>query len=252
MKLGIMQAYTFPYLGYFQLIKAVDKYILYDRLSFIKEAWMNRNRILNSGSGSPQQILIPLDGKSSNSMIYEVKIFNKFDWRKKLLNSIYLNYKKAPQFEQVYALLVGLINYETESIADFNNNSITGISKYLGINTPISTDEAYFDEIENQLAVRNKFYSDYDPETYPVKVLRVFEICKNEGADVFYNAIGGKELYDKDLFRQHGIQAGFINSDLRPYDQNQATFTPGLSIIDVMMFNSVAECGGLLDSYTVI
>lgn len=247
-----MQAYTFPYLGYFQLIKAVDKYILYDRLNFIKEAWMNRNRILNSGTGTPQQFLIPLDGKSSNSMIYEVKIFNKFDWRKKLLNSIYLNYKKATQFEEVYSLLECLINYETATIADFNNNSIIGISKYLGINTAISTNEPYFDELEKKLTERRKYYGDYDPETYPLKILRVFEICRMEGADVFYNAIGGKELYNKDLFKHHGIDAGFINSEFRSYNQNQATFTPGLSIIDVMMFNSIEECGGLLDAYTII
>ena len=250
--LGIMQTYTFPYLGYFQLIKAVDKYILYDRLMFIKEAWMNRNKIRNAGTGDALQFMIPLEGKSSNSLIREVKIFAKYDWRKKLLNSIYLNYRKAPQFEVVYDMLEELIGYQADYIAEFNNHSIIRICRYLGIDTQISTDESYFDELESMLGDRDNHFAGYDHELYPVKVLRVFEICRREKANVFYNAIGGRKLYQKDVFSKEGLELGFIHTNDYKYDQGDDEFLSGLSIIDIMMFNSPDSCRRLLDAYSIV
>jgi hypothetical protein len=247
-----MQSYTFPYLGYFQLIKAVDKYILYDRLMFIKEAWMNRNKIRNAGTGSALQFMVPLEGKSSNSLIKEVKIFSKYDWRKKILNSIYLNYRKAPEFEAVYELLEDIINFQTHYIAEFNNHSIIRICRYLGIDTQISTDESYFDELESKLIDRETYFPRYDHEQYPAKVLRVFEICRREKANVFYNAIGGTKLYNKDLFSKEGLKLGFIHTNDYNYEQGGDKFLSGLSIIDIMMYNSPDERNRLLDAYTIV
>jgi hypothetical protein len=149
-------------------------------------------------------------------------------------------------------MLEDLINYQTDSIGEFNNNSIIRICQYLGILTKISTDEPYFDEIEGMLKDRDKYFAAYDHKQYPVKVLRVFEICRRENAKVFYNAIGGKELYNKDLFRKEGLELGFIHTKEYSYDQGGKEFLPGLSIIDILMYNSQDECNKLLDAYTIV
>jgi len=72
MKLGIMQPYFLPYIGYFQLIKAVDKYVIYDDVNFIKGGWINRNRILLNGSAF--MINVPMQGASSSKKINEIEI----------------------------------------------------------------------------------------------------------------------------------------------------------------------------------
>ena len=92
MKLAIMQPYFMPYIGYFQTMTAVDKYLLYDKVAFIKKGWINRNRIYIQNVGT-QFITIPLKNKSSFTNISDVQIDNTTDWRSKMLNLIYYNYK---------------------------------------------------------------------------------------------------------------------------------------------------------------
>jgi hypothetical protein len=185
-------------------------------------------------------------------MINETRIHNKFNWQRKLLRTIYVNYVKAPYFNDVYPLLENIINDQAEYLYDFNNHSIIEIAKYLNIQTPISTNEPYFDELEEHLAEKDKYYPDYDENKYPVRVLRILEICRKEGADIYYNAIGGRELYDKKLFRKHNIDLGFIKTKPLTYKQYQHEFVPGLSIIDVMMFNEPEKINAMLDDYELV
>jgi hypothetical protein len=252
MKISIMQPYFFPYLGYFQLIHAVDKFILYKRVNFIKEAWMNRNFILNAGNGSKMQIACQLKNKSSYSLINEVRLHEKNSFAKKLLKTLYLNYRKSPYFNNVFPLIEYIFSNQYDYLYEFNNNSIIEIARYLMIKTIISTDENYFDELEVQLAEREKHFPQYDKNNYPVKLLRVFEICRKEGANIFYNAIGGSKLYNKERFRQANIELGFIEAKPVFYPQYNHSFVPDLSIIDVMMFNPVERFSEMLSGYDII
>jgi hypothetical protein len=252
MKLAVMQPYIFPYLGYFQLINSVDKYILYHRLTFIKDSWMNRNRILHTGMGEPFLFTIPLLGKSSNELINKVKIHNQFNWQKKLLSTVFFNYKRAPYFTHVYPLVEKIINFPCEYLNELNCNSVTEIAHYLNINTLISTDEPYFDDMEQILSQRDVYFPDYDVDQYPVKVLRALEICKKEGAHIFYNAIGGRQLYDQKLFKKHDIELQFIKTKPYVYRQFQQPFVPDLSIIDVMMFNPPEKITELLNHFELV
>lgn len=252
MKLAIMQPYFFPYLGYFQLINAVDNYILYNRVNYKKKSWLNRNYMLSAGNGTPVQFGIPLTNASSNKMINEVKIHNNLNWRQKFLRTVFFNYKRAPYFNDVYPLIENIINARYEYLYTFNNNSIIKIADYLNIQTKIITDDAYFNELEAHLANRDKYFHNYDKHTYSARVLRVLEICKERNADVYYNAIGGQTLYDKELFRKHNIELGFIETKPITYIQFEHAFISGLSIIDVMMFNSLEKIHELLCEYDII
>jgi hypothetical protein len=252
MKLAMMQPYFFPYLGYFQLINAVDKYILYDNVYFTKNGWINRNRILEKNKG---EILItmPLKNKSHLKKIYEVLIDDSQPWRKKVLKSLQNNYNKAPMFHAAFPLLEYLISYNTDNLSEYNINSIKEICNYLEIKTEIITDRKKYLSIEDNLkeTTNEKILSETD-ETINSKTKRILDVCSYEKADIYINAIGGKELYSKEIFSQNYIELFFIQSSQTYYKQYENEFIPWLSIIDVLMFNPREHIRHLLNEYTLL
>ena len=229
MKLGIMQPYFFPYIGYFQLIKAVDKYVIYDDVNYIKGGWINRNRILLN----KQDFLlnINLRGASPFKKINEINIDNNRD---KILKTIAQAYKKAPYYSEAYNLIEKIINYDSDNLAVFLTNSLIRISDYLGINTEfiISSDIEKNNELKGQE--------------------KVLSICKLLEATEYYNAIGGQELYSVSDFKEKGIDLHFLKVNPIEYAQFDNEFIPHLSIIDVLMFNSPEDINCMLDRYELL
>lgn len=255
MKLAIMQPYFMPYIGYFQAIAAVDKYILYSNLNFIKEAWMNRNRILMR-DGRIYQFTVPLLHKSSNQMIRDVRIDNSKPWSQNLLLTIASNYKKAPFFNEIFPLFDSLLSKEYTTLTGLNAETIISIARFLGINTAIEFDNSRFLDMENSLSCLDDDYSQfpYMKKTRPIrKTARVLEMCRMEGADQFVNAIGGQALYNKDEFKEYGIDLKFIKTNEISYSQNNRDiFSANLSIIDVLMFNGLDGAKELLNEYELV
>lgn len=254
MKLAIMQPYFMPYIGYFQAIKAVDKYILYSNLNFIKEAWMNRNRVRQK-DGRVCYVLVPLQHKSSNTLIYDILIDNSKHWRKDILNTLFFSYKKSEHFEEIYTLLESMLSVEVASLTELNTLTIKGISDYLEIPTVIESDFTRYFELEEELKSIGIDYSSYPymERTRPIKkVARVLEICRREGADIFVNAIGGQALYSKKEFAEYGISLYFVQTNSISYPQYGHEFDPNLSIIDVLMHNGKEGTKRLLDEYALI
>lgn len=234
MKLAVMQPYIFPYIGYFQMIKAVDKFVFYDDVNFIKQGWINRNKILVSG----QEFLftVPLEGADSFRLISDTKIKERLydNWKIKFRKTIDQSYKKAPFFAVVKELIDSIINKPPLSIGNLAIDSIVSVSKYLGIETEfVISSEAY----QNQGLERQ---------------LRLVDICNLEKADHYINVLGGWELYSKKEFIKHGIHLNFIDILPIEYKQFKNEFVPWLSIIDVMMFNSTEEINQILDQYELV
>jgi hypothetical protein len=220
MKLAIMQPYLFPYLGYFQLIAQVDKFVFYDDVNFIKNGWINRNRLCVGGTA--HYVTFPLAGASPFQKINEILIQNDKVWRKKLAERIRHSYSKAPYFAAVNALVLKILMAEERSMANAAKNSITEVCDYLSLDTEfVMTSSIY----------NNANLSGVD---------RVIDICRREFADEYYNPPGGRELYDEALFKAAGMELHFIDPRLDAYPQFSAKFIPGLSIIDVLMFNDPA------------
>lgn len=256
MKLAIMQPYFMPYLGYFQAIHAVDKYILYSNLSFIKDGWMNRNRILIK-DGKVAIINVPLIHKSSNTFIFDIRIDNTRNWNKKLIKSILLNYKGSQYFEDIYPFFEKLLSKSYNFLYQLNADTIIEISRFMGITTPIEFENRNkYRELEIQLSnVEKGDYTDFEfmQKTKPIKkVARVLAISAIEKADVFINAIGGQELYDKNEFASYGIDLKFIKTGDINYPQFSKEFVPNLSIIDVLMHNGKEATRQLLNEFTLI
>lgn len=234
MNLVIMQPYLFPYVGYFQLLVAADRFVIYDDVNFIKGGWINRNRILMQGK--PHLFTIPLEAPSPNRKINDIQLGNKFDWRSKLLQTIAQSYKRASNFTAAYDLISKILSEPTLSITDLVYVSLREIVAYL--------------ELPVQLIPSSSIYNNSQLRSEE----RVLDICKKENASCYINAMGGRELYSDSTFKGQGIELYFLQPDLVPYQQvGQVTdFTPGLSIIDVLMNNSAAEANRLLANYTLI
>jgi hypothetical protein len=228
-KIGIMQPYLFPHIGYFQLMNAVDEYIIYDDVQFIKGGWINRNNILIGGD--KVLVTFALEGASANKMIKEIDIKDDF---KKFLKTISMAYSKAPYHSHILALLDSICGYENRNLVAFTHNSFREISNYIGFDADI--------QLSSDLRKNNNL-SGKD---------KVISICKEKHADVYINAIGGKALYDRQDFLDNGIRLKFLKSEEVAYKQIKSHFVPGLSIIDVMMFNSPLKIKELLNEYSLV
>ena len=231
MILGIMQPYFMPYIGYFQLLNAVDKYVIYDNAKYTKKGWINRNRILQNNKDT--LISISVEKDSDYLDIKDRSVADSFD-KKKLINQIRDPYRKAPYFEQVIPIVEDIINYEEKNLFLYIYNSIKEVCKFLNIHTEIIIS------------------STIDVDQTPAGQDRVIAICKTLGAEDYYNAIGGQELYQPKDFEKEGINLRFLSSNLVTYKQFNNDFIPWLSIIDVMMFNSLAEIQDMLNEYKLI
>lgn len=232
MKLGIMQPYFLPYIGYWQLLNAVDRYVVYDDVNFIKRGWINRNRILIEGK--PAYFTLSILEASQNKRINEIKVNQDKKLLYKNMKTVELVYKKAPCFSEVFALLEKIMDSREEYLSRFIFDSIRMICDYLEIKTELLVSSAL--EKNNALKGEDK----------------VLEICSLLGADEYYNAIGGRALYSCEHFRSKGIELKFVKTDPIEYPQFKNEFQPNLSILDVMMFNSVPEIKKMLERYTLI
>ncbi len=228
LKLGIMQPYFMPYIGYWQLMKAVDKYVVYDDVNYIKGGWVARNNILMNGE--KKMFIVRLNGASPNKHFNEITIADDLS---QLMKTLQHTYRKAPYFEQTMTLLTRIAAYSDKKLSAFIVNSFREVLRYLDVDTEIILSSAI--EKNNELRGKDK----------------VLEICRILGATTYYNAIGGQELYDKDEFREHGIDLCFMETPLVEYPQLGKKFVPYLSMIDVLMNNSPEEVNALLDNFNL-
>ena len=227
-----MQPYFFPYIGYFQLIAAVDTFIVYDNIKYTKKGWINRNRMLQNGKDA--MFSLPLKSDSDYLDVCERELASDFN-RDKLLNQFRGAYLRASYFEQVFPLVEQIVRYEDANLFRYTYHSISRICEYLGITTEIkvSSDIAIDHNLKNQD--------------------KVLDLCGAVGANVYVNAIGGKELYSKEVFLDKNIALKFIQSKSFEYTQFGTEFVPWLSIIDVMMFNSLDTIkSNILANYELI
>lgn len=230
MRLGIMQPYFFPYLGYFALIKHTDQWIVFDTPQFIRHGWIERNRILKPGEGW-QYIMVPLEKHSRDTAIKDIKIKQSIDWRRKILAQLEHYKRKAPYYSIVINLIKESIHFKTDSIVELDINILKAVCNYLNINF------CY------------KVFSTSDIKTNKVNAPDewALEISKALGATEYYNPPGGEEFFDKGKYKKSKIELKFLKLNSQEYIQQSNIFEPGLSIIDVMMFNSADEINYMLN-----
>jgi hypothetical protein len=215
MKVAIMQPYFFPYIGYWQLIQAVDRFVIYDDVNYIKGGWINRNRILINGK--PVFITAPLHQSSPFKRICNTALQPSLVWRDKLVKMVETTYRRATCFVEVFPIVEELIRHETDNLSDYLAHQLQTLSAFMGINTEfVMTSRCYKN---NELSGQG----------------RLLDVCIREGATTYINPQGGQSLYDSEPFRKAGIDLRFIVIRPLPYKQRATMFVPYLSIIDALM-----------------
>lgn len=225
-RIAIMQPYFLPYIGYWQLIHAVDCFVIYDDVNYIKGGWINRNRILINGE--PAYITVPLQQSSPYKRICDITLQPSFSWRDKLTKMVEITYRKAPCFAEVFPIFESLIRYEANNLSDYLAHQLQILSEFMGIETQIVASSRCY---ENELLSGEE---------------RVLDICAREAAQVYCNLPGGRALYDAGRFSAQGIELKFLQPGLTEYRQFSSSFQPWLSILDVLMFNDRATVKEML------
>ncbi|MDO5438341.1 MAG: WbqC family protein [bacterium] len=236
MKIGIMQPYFFPYIGYFSLIKNTDKFIIFDTPQFIRHGWIERNRILKQ-DGNWQYIAVPLMKHSQTTAIRDIVINNKENWKNKILAQLIHYKKKAPYYYKTIKLLNEIFEFETDSITDLNTHVLKKVCEHL----EIDFNYEIFSRMNLQIEEVNA------PDEWALN------ICKALGnIDEYWNPEGGTEFFDRTKYEKAGIKLYFQKMNIQPYLQGDSVKETGLSIIDVLMFNSKEEILEMMNNYELI
>ncbi len=211
-----MQPYFLPYIGYFQLVSAVDLFVVYDNIKFTKKGWINRNRLLQNGAAAT--FTLPLKKGSDSLEVRERELSADFD-RDKLLRRFEGAYRRAPHFARTFPLLESVVRHPDSNLFGYLHHALVRTCRHLGLSTEIKRSS----EIAADHSLKNQD--------------RVLAVCAAVGARTYVNAIGGAELYSKEAFRARGVELKFVRAKPFEYPQFGAAFAPSLSIVDVLMFN---------------
>ena len=228
-----MQPYIFPYIGYYQLLNAVDTFVILDDVNFIMRGWINRNNIVVNGK--PFLFSLPLKNASQNNYIQHAQLAFDEKGKNKFLKTFHMAYKKAPYFDAFYPFLQDIILFPEEDLTSYIHNSLTKTLQYLDIKKNILRSSRI--EKDNTLKAE----------------ARIIEICRKTDTDLYINPSGGKSLYQKEDFEKHNITLKFINTvfDDIKYKQFNDNYISNLSFLDILMFNSTEQIKTYLGKYTL-
>lgn len=233
MTLAILQPYFCPYLGYFQLINKVDKLVIYDNIEYTRRGWYTKNRFLLNNQ--PHPFSIPLKRDSDYLFVKERCLADSSHKSViKTLRQIENSYRRTPFFSEIFPVIHSVFVNPNKNLFDYILHSVVTFTKVLGINTEILKSSDL--KIDHSLKSQNK----------------VIAICKHLRADTYINPIGGKDLYNEDIFAENGLDLKFLRMNKLNYDQFREPFVPSLSIIDVLMYNGVEKTRALLTEYRLV
>jgi len=236
MKIAINQPYFFPYLGYFSLIKNTDQFIILDVVQFVPQSWIRRNRILKADNGW-RYILVPVNKAPREALIKDITICNTTNWKMEILNQMSVYKRIAPNYQDVFDLVNNIFESEYNHISELCQVSLKAVCNYLGIETEI------INFVELDISIQT-------PESTDEWALNICKAMKN--VDEYWNLPNGISFYDKTKYEAAGVTIKFPRNRLRSYNQERSVFEPGLSIIDVMMFNSKKEIYEMLDDFELL
>lgn len=230
MRVGIMQPYFFPYLGYFDLIRNADRWIVFDTAQYIRHGWVNRNRILRPDQGW-QYVVVPLHKHSHTAPISAIEVNRSQPWRERLLGQLAHYRRRAPYYEPTIDLVRECVFSNESKLSRLNVLVLDKVCHRLGI------------------PFRRDFFSDLGLEIGPVDhagewALRISEAL---GADEYINPPGGEDLFDRAAFARSGISLKIRHPPCMEYSCRGYAFEKHLSIIDVLMWNPPEQIAQFLD-----
>jgi hypothetical protein len=231
-----MQPYFFPHFGHFALIAATDRWVVFDITQYTPKTWMSRNRILHPVNGW-QYVNVPLNAASMSIRTCEARVLDRIAAGDRVLRQISHYRKRAPYYSSVLGLIDDAFqNARDESLVALNVSALVSICTYLGL----SFNYQICSEMDLDIP------SEIGPGGWAPM------IASRMGAGKYINPVGGKKLFDPTQFEAMGIALGFLEVELFEYATPGYTFEPGLSIIDVMMWNSPDRIRNALQSLSAV
>jgi hypothetical protein len=226
---AIMQPYFFPYIGYFQLMHAVERFLVLDDVQYVDRGWMNRNRIRREGKSAWISMAVR---KAPQSSAINEREYVLGEERDALLRRLHTAYRDAPGRAECWPLIEELLSFAQPNVAKFNTHLLAALAQCLGIRCDVA--------LVSALRGTNRLKGQAG----------IIDICRRTGADRYLNAIGGTELYDESEFAAEGIELSFIRTRVAP---TQLLSGPEhLSIIDGLMQLGFAGCAELLPEYELL
>jgi hypothetical protein len=221
-KAAIIQSNYIPWKGYFDLIAAVDEFIIYDDVQFTKNDWRNRN-IIKTPQGV-QWLTVPV-GQDINRRICDV-ILPDTRWQVKHWKALESNYRRAAHFDTIAREIEPFYTQRQHThLSSLNRMLIETICGFLGITTRIS--------------------NSWDYEFSEGKTQRLVDLCKQVGATVYISGPAAKNYIDENAFAEQGIDLVWFDYSCYPkYFQLWGEFVHGVSVLD-LLFN----CGKQAPTY---
>lgn len=219
-KVAIVQSNYIPWKGYFDMIAAVDEFILYDDMQYTRRDWRNRNQIKTPQG--VQWITVPVLVKGKyNQKIKETEI-DGTDWAVAHWKALVQNYRRAPYFSEVASCLEPLyLEKSFTHISDVNRLFIEKICIYLSINTVIT--------------------NSWDYTLLDGKTERLADLCVQAGGTEYISGPAAKDYVDEKVFEDMGVQLTWFDYAGYPaYPQLWGEFTHGVTILD-LLFNCGKE-----------
>ena len=232
-----MQPYIFPYIGYFQLINYVDKWVIFYDTQYIAKGWINRNRILHPEINKQwQYFTVPLKKHSRDSNIKDLEINQSIKWQEELFGKLSAYKRKAPYYAATIALVNDCLAFECSTLSQWLEYSLKSVCAYL--------------DIPFNYAVFSKMKINTENVNHPGQW--ALEIADAMQAGEYVNPHGGFEVFRESDFSARNIKLHFLKPGLTPYVQRRGCFVPGLSIIDIMMWKDKDEINAMLNDFTIV
>lgn len=227
MKVAIMQPYFFPYLGYFQLINSVDRFVVLDDVHYINRGWINRNQVWQGSA--PTWITMPLRKASQNRLIREIDIQPPESWQPKMSRTLEHAYPKAENQAEAMKLFKFATHCPEENLSGFLVQTLRLVCAALSIPTEIVPT------------------SSVHPKNGKLGQERILDLCLAQKATAYLNPPGGRDLYDPGLFDQAGVSLDFQEPNLKPpgikFSGDEGAT---LSILDILFLNPFERTAEML------
>jgi hypothetical protein len=212
MKAAIIQPNYIPWKGYFDIIREVDVFILYDDLQYTDRDWRNRNLIKTENG--PKWLTVPVLGGARQNL-REARIDPAQDWKGKHLRLLERNYRKSPFFESVFSRFETVLGQKHELLVDLDAALLRDICDWLGIRTRILSSSTI--------------------PSSGAKDEKLIDICRKVGADAYLSGPAAKDYIRPELFADAGIALAYKDYSKYPeYPQFFPPFIHGVSILDLL------------------
>jgi len=225
--IAIIQPVYLPWLGYFEQIARADHFVFYDDAQYTKQDWRNRNRI--PGANGPVWLTVPVQKAPLGARINEIQIDNRHYWAKKQLRSVSFTYRRAPYFDRYFEMLEGILTQDWSLLADLDVALIQAICADMGITPEMS--------LSSQVPGDPGFITQVDASAADPVVarrnLRLVDLCRHHGADLFYVGARASDYIDTALFGQFGIKVVFQDYQHPSYPQPEPQ--SHMAVIDLLM-----------------